>query len=377
MQGRKLGILVLLFVLVVSLGCTGPAGEGGGSLTPAPGKPPGEAAFEEEVREEGLALAPELLEVEGEPAAAEANNSPQEEPISGEMPAQGDPDLPPVRLLVTRDYGREVLLERDVSLPENSSVMDLLEGEAAVIRSYGGGFVQGIDGLEATGGGWGGERQDWFYYVNGVFSPVGAVDYVLSPGDVVWWDYHSWSAGPAFPALVGSFPEPFVNGFLGKGQGVLILSPAENGETARKLQQGLLAAGAGEVALGEPKEALLAERSCPTIVLGLWKELQEVEWLAELNRNHHRAGICVHFTPAGLELVDYRGQVAGRVEKSAGVIVATGAGSGDPNPLWLVAGTDGPGLERAVEALTREPETIKGLFGAVFVGDEVIALPLM
>ena len=214
----------------------------------------------------------------------------------------------------------------EVSLPEKLSVMDLLAGEAAVTRSYGGGFVQGIDGLEATGGGWGGGRQDWFYYVNGVFSPVGAADYILGPGDVVWWDYHHWSAGLVFPAVVGCFPEPFVNGFLGRGEGVMILCPAGYEDLARKLQESLLAAGAGQVTLGEPEEALLVERSCPTIVLGRWEELQEVGWLVELNRNHQRAGLSFHFTPYGLELVDYRGQVARRVEESAGVIGATGAG---------------------------------------------------
>ena len=47
---------------------------------------------------------------------------------------------------------------------------------------YGGRFVQSIDGLE--GGGAGGSV-DWFYFVNGFESDVGAAEYSLSPGDVV------------------------------------------------------------------------------------------------------------------------------------------------------------------------------------------------
>ncbi|HHW55723.1 MAG: DUF4430 domain-containing protein [bacterium] len=375
MRERKLGLLVLLLVLVLTAGCSGPAGEGGGNPAPA-AAPSGEGSLGEKGVDEGLAVPPEEPEIGEKMAAEETITASREEPAE-EKPAQKEPELPPVRLLVTRGYGRQVLLEREVSLPEKLSVMDLLAGEAAVTRSYGGGFVQGIDGLEATGGGWGGGRQDWFYYVNGVFSPVGAADYILGPGDVVWWDYHHWSAGLVFPAVVGCFPEPFVNGFLGRGEGVMILCPAGYEDLARKLQESLLAAGAGQVTLGEPEEALLVERSCPTIVLGRWEELQEVGWLVELNRNHQRAGLSFHFTPYGLELVDYRGQVARRVEESAGVIGATGAGSGDPNPLWLVVGNDRTGLERAVQALLQEPETIRGLFGAALVGDEVIALPLM
>ena len=35
-------------------------------------------------------------------------------------------------------------------------------------------------------------------------------------GDRVWWDRHDWSAATRVPAVVGSFPEPFVHGIDGK-----------------------------------------------------------------------------------------------------------------------------------------------------------------
>ncbi len=57
---------------------------------------------------------------------------------------------------------------------------------------FGGGFVQSIDGLAA--GTNGGRRSDWFFYVNGIESPIGSAEYDPSGGDRIWWDYRDWSA---------------------------------------------------------------------------------------------------------------------------------------------------------------------------------------
>ncbi len=57
---------------------------------------------------------------------------------------------------------------------------------------------------------------DWFYYVNGVEAPKGAAATNVHPGDHIWWDRHDWSQTDSVPAVVGSFPEPFLNGLEGK-----------------------------------------------------------------------------------------------------------------------------------------------------------------
>ena len=92
---------------------------------------------------------------------------------------------------------------------------------------YGGGFVQSIDGLsggqEAAG-----DPVDWFYYVNGVEAPKGAAATNVHPGDHIWWDLHDWSQTEDVPAVVGSFPEPFLNGIEGKRLPVRVeCAPAE------------------------------------------------------------------------------------------------------------------------------------------------------
>ena len=73
-----------------------------------------------------------------------------------------------------------------------------------------GSFVDGINGLISKGTGLTGERLDWFYFVNGIFSDVGALDYFPEPGDVVWWDYRPWKmSGIALRQSLALFLKPF------------------------------------------------------------------------------------------------------------------------------------------------------------------------
>src|SRR5215208_8531348 len=110
-------------------------------------------------------------------------------------------------LTVTRDYGSRTLLEaRDESPPESETVIRFLDNEADIATRYGGGFVQSIDGISGTGTG---GTSDWFFYVNGVESPVGSADVRVKGGDRIWWDYRDWTAAMSVPAVVGSWPEPF------------------------------------------------------------------------------------------------------------------------------------------------------------------------
>src|SRR4029450_9362726 len=80
-----------------------------------------------------------------------------------------------VDLTVTRDYGHRVLLREEDSINESDTVLRVLDRNAEVGTREGGGFVQSIDGL--AGGTSGGRRSDWFFYVNGIESPVGAAEY--------------------------------------------------------------------------------------------------------------------------------------------------------------------------------------------------------
>jgi len=69
------------------------------------------------------------------------------------------------QLEVTRDFGQSQLYTTSVpTIRKDETVMRLLESKRKVTTSYGGKFVDSIDGLKTRGSG---GRSDWFYYVNG------------------------------------------------------------------------------------------------------------------------------------------------------------------------------------------------------------------
>ncbi len=101
-------------------------------------------------------------------------------------------------LWVTRDRGAHVLLVAQV--PAGLTAMQALEQEAHVDTSYGGRFVNGINGVESR------PQHDWFYYVNGIALGRSAVEYRLHDGDIEWWDYTEWRRPNEYPAVVGGGP---------------------------------------------------------------------------------------------------------------------------------------------------------------------------
>jgi hypothetical protein len=114
------------------------------------------------------------------------------------------------RLWVTRDRGREVLVEATV--PAAQTVLRALRSKAKVTTRYGGRFVQSIDGVEGSAR----RHEDWFWFANGLAGDRSAASYRLRAGDVVWWDYRDWSGDAAtLEVVAGAFPEPFVHGYDG------------------------------------------------------------------------------------------------------------------------------------------------------------------
>jgi hypothetical protein len=123
-------------------------------------------------------------------------------------PAQGEPAA---TIVATADHGAEVLLDERVVPGRN--VMDALRSVTPVETAYGGGFVKSMLGRSSSPS----PPRDWFFYVNGFESAVGARSSGLADGDVAWWDHRGWQGMQSVRAVVGSWPEPFLNGAGGTG----------------------------------------------------------------------------------------------------------------------------------------------------------------
>ncbi len=273
-----------------------------------------------------------------------------------------------VSLIVTRGFGGRVVGSHDAArVPGSETVMRMLERSFRVRTRYGGGFVQTIDGLAGDGA-----RTDWFYYVNGIQASRGAATTAVHRGDRVWWDLHDWRATASIPAVVGSFPEPFLNGFGGKRYPTTLECAANMNVACRRVSTALnavhvpvasqlIGTGSGSDTLG--------------VVVGTWSEVQS-ELAGELIAHGPSAsGVYARFAGPGgssLQLLDPAGQVVRTLGPGAGLIAATADSSSAPT--WMITGTDAAGVAAAAAALS--PAALHDHFALAVQGGHRLALPL-
>jgi hypothetical protein len=256
-----------------------------------------------------------------------------------------------VTLTVTRDFGVErVAVEKGLHASSDDTVMRLLERHFDVRTRYGGGFVQEIDGL--SGGREDTRRVDWFFYVNGVESSTGAAARRVAPGDRIWWDRHTWHAAMRIPAVVGSFPEPFLAGAEGRRIPVKLVCAGRVERTCDEVEERLGEAGAhgmarSTIALG-PGEGVLR------VVVGRWADVRKDPVARTLERGPAASGVYARLDRAGrrLTLLDQLGRDARTLGSGSGLVAAT-AQEGQ-QPTWLVTGTDDVGVAAAAAALQED-----------------------
>jgi hypothetical protein len=255
-------------------------------------------------------------------------------------------------LTVTRDYGVEVMLEASEPEPsESETVIRMLDAEAEITTRYGGGFVHSIEGVSGEISG--GRSLDWFFFVNGIESSVGAAEVDVRGGDRIWWDYRDWTDALRTPAVVGSWPEPFAQASAG-GERLPVRIECRGGATSCERVAGQLAAAGvdaststGAAAAGEPALRLL---------VGPWAQLRSDPVAAQLDDGPEASGVFARFerfrSRYGLLALDERGEVAREDASDAGLVAALRRGDGPAT--WLVTGTDVGGVAEAAAALDRE-----------------------
>jgi hypothetical protein len=247
------------------------------------------------------------------------------------------------RLTVTRDFGATVM--RSWSAPGvrgEETVMSLLMRNASVSTRYSGGFVQSIDGIE--GGHERGAPVDWFYYVNGIEASIGASSTKVHSGDHIWWDEHDWSQAAHVPAVVGSYPEPFLNGIGGKRLPVRVECAQVGGRACNAVTSQLRTAGvpAAVAALGSGLDAQTLR-----VLVAPWALLKGEPAAAMLQAGPGASGVYARFSPDGKTLtpLDRDGRPAQPFASASGLIAATAREQSAP--VWLVTGTDAAGVESA------------------------------
>jgi len=248
-----------------------------------------------------------------------------------------------VGLTVTRNFGAGRVGSVELNHAGSETLLGLLERSFSVRLA--GNSVTAIDGVSATPG------TRWFLFVNGSATSIGTPKQrtAVHRGDQIWWDLQADSATSSVPAVVGSFPEPFVHGVGGKQLPVTL-------ECAPDTPAACNRAAAAITALGVPAARQLPGTGSGTdtlgVVVGTWRDLRG-EIAGFLIANGPRSsGIYARFAGSDgqtLELLDSSGRAVRSLGAGAGLVAATGNSSTEPT--WLVTGTDAAGVSAAASAL--------------------------
>lgn len=271
-----------------------------------------------------------------------------------------------VSLTVTRDFGAGQLMPPlSEAVSESDTVMRVLDRNIAIETAYGGGFVQSIDGLR--GDRRDGRPYDWFFYVNGLWSPVGAADYPLRGGDSIWWDYRDWSASARVSALVGAWPQPFAGGYEGSRHPTAV--ECLGGAAACALVRERLREAGATLRPPGTKRAI-------RVLVGPWERLRDDPTAATLESGPGESGVYAEFAVAGgahrLRGLDEGGEPAREFGAGAGLVAATRR-FGAP-PVWLVSGASAAGVRAAAGLL--DAARLGGRFAVATEGGVETPLPI-
>ena len=276
---------------------------------------------------------------------------------------------------MTRDYGTAPVVEASVDDPDESeTVLRMLDREADLETRYGGGFVQSIDGV--SGGIEAGRSRDWFFYVNGVESPIGSADRSVAGGDRVWWDHHDWTDVMRVPAVVGSWPEPFLQYSAVEERLPVRVECATAAPVCERALERLtdhgVSASSGQLQRAPRTEAM-------RMLVGPWRSVRDDPAAAQIGAGPDESGVFARFDagPEGPELValDERAAPVARLGEGAGLVAAVR--EGDAPPTWVVSGVDVAGVRAAVEALEEAQLADRYALAVGAASDESLPLPVV
>ncbi|HSZ14451.1 MAG TPA: hypothetical protein VK790_10505 [Solirubrobacteraceae bacterium] len=255
-----------------------------------------------------------------------------------------------VKLLVTREFGSRVVQRTGaLRVSAGETVMELLRRNG----------VAGVStGAVAS------------VFVNGVRPAKAVAAQRVHPGDHIWLDLHDGEQAQGVPAVVGSFPEPFVNGVEGKRWPVRIECASVSSACAA-VTASLRAAGAPAAV------AAIGSGSAPEtlrVMVGPWSRVGSDVEAQSIARGPATSGVYALLSAGGraLTLLDRQGRPVRTLRGDAGLLAAT-TGSAQEAPVWVVTGTDEAGVELAARAFDRR--ALEDRFAVALAPGATIALP--
>ena len=258
-------------------------------------------------------------------------------------------------LMVTRDYGvKQLAAGSDEDPRESDTVIRFLDREASITTRYGGGFVQSINGLAGTSSD--GRRSDWFFYINGIESATGAADVRLHGGDRIWWDYRDWTSAMRVPAVVGAWPEPFLQAATPDDRRLPVVIDCAGARAACRTAANRLGQAGVDAGIERfPDRGSSA--GALRVLVGPWDAIRTNPAADELDGGPAESGVFARFEPRGGSLaligLDDHARPVRDVGASAGLVAALR--DGDNPPTWVVTG-GGPRAVRSAAAKLDAPD---------------------
>jgi hypothetical protein len=274
-------------------------------------------------------------------------------------------------LTVTRNYGSRILVQaKDEDPPSSETVIRFLDSQADITTRYGGGFVQSIDGLSGTG------SSDWFFYVNGLESPVGSADVRVKGGDKIWWDYRDWTAAMSVPAVVGQWPEPFAQASSSNPSPVRVVClgvhPACSTAANRLADAGVKNATVINGAQGQSGSAAIR------LLVGPWRKVGSDPAVDELRGSPQSTGVFATFkgpTHGRWHLVALDPSATPVRDLGSGAGLVAALGRDGENPTWIVTGSGGPAVRRASRLL--DGDFLHDHYAVAATRDKIVSLPVV
>ena len=136
------------------------------------------------------------------------------------------------------------------------------------------------------------------------------------------------------PAVVGSFPEPFLHGFEGDRWSTDLVCMTLV-RTCDLVDDRLSDLGVQARVVSDPDDA---DHGAIRVLVGPWGRIRSDSVASLLAEAPDRSGVFARFDHSGLALLDGHGYEVSSHQGDAGLIAALRPGEGPPT--WVVTGTD-------------------------------------
>jgi hypothetical protein len=252
-----------------------------------------------------------------------------------------------IALTVTRDYGRtDFIALRHEKVPPAG-------GLARILARYPN------------------PRDTRSLFVNGILPAKPVVQLTPAGGDRVWLDQHDPGVTREIPAVVGSFPEPFLHGADGKRLPVRVECDNPRAGACSQVAEKLVGLG---VVAGRSIISRSAADETLRILVAPWKQLRGREFEADsIDAGPASSGVYARFDATGgrLRVLNGAGRTVKTLGAGTGLIAATR--ETDRQPVWFVTGTDATGVAAAARAL--DESVLDGHFALAISHDLPVTVP--